>query len=106
MEKNFCFKIISNLNKHALLKLILLSFIIITINSQNLCNLKIADTMMSSFNGNDIIYNFGKIDEIRFSKSASSPYTAPLAKEIDYFYVTEIHGQDIKKAHENVVSII
>lgn len=75
------------------------------ISSQNLCNLRIAESMMSSFNGNDIIYNFGKIDEARFGKNGPSPYTAPLAKEIDYFYVSEIHSADLKKAHEGVVII-
>jgi hypothetical protein len=85
--------------------IILISILIQTITplTQNLCNLKIADTLMSSFNGNDIIYNFGKIDEIRFGKDALTPYRAPFNKEIDFFYATEIHGVELKKSHEDVV---
>lgn len=93
-------KFFSKLN---LLLLILFQFFPVSTNSQNLCNIKIADSMMSSFNGNDIIYNYGKVDEMRFSKSALTPYTAPYAKEIDYFYVTEIHGLDLNKSHNDVV---
>lgn len=91
------------LRKTFFCSLFLFITILKTIKSQNLCNLKIAESMMSSFNGNDIIYNFGKIDETRFGKNAQTPYTAPLAKEIDYFYVTEIHGVEIKKPHEGIV---
>lgn len=69
----------------------------------NLCNLKIADSLMSSFNGNDIIYNYGKIDEMRFGKDALTPYNAPFNKEIDFFYATEIHSVDLKKSHKKVV---
>jgi len=106
METQFFKYSLFRKNKNFFLSLTLLFAIILEIiNSQNLCNLKIAESMMSSFNGNDIIYNFGKIDETRFGKNAAAPYTAPLAKEIDYFYVTEIHGTEIKKAHEGIVNL-
>lgn len=83
----------------------LLIQIISPLNSnQNLCNLKIAETLMSSFNGNDIIYNYGKIDEIRFGKDALTPYRAPYNKEIDFFYATEVHGIDTKNLHQTVVN--
>jgi hypothetical protein len=90
------------------LYIILISILIQTItpSNQNLCNLKIADTLMSSFNGNDIIYNYGKIDEIRFAKDALTPYRAPFNKEIEFFYATEIHGVDSKNPHEDVVKKI
>jgi hypothetical protein len=104
MENKFLkYNHIRNLRKTIFTSIVLLLTIIDTIKTQNLCNLKIAETMMSSFNGNEIVYNFGKIDETRFGKNAITPYTAPLAKEIDYFYVTEIHGVEIKKAHEAIV---
>jgi hypothetical protein len=82
---------------------IIIYLIITQINSQNSCNLKIADSLISSFNGNDIIYNFGKIDEERFGLAASKPYSVPIAKEVDFFYVTEIHSVDINKSHDNIV---
>ena len=69
----------------------IINILIKSTNSQNNCNLKIADNMISSFSGNDIIYNFGKLDEFKFGKNALFPYTVPFAKEIDYFYATEIH---------------
>jgi len=100
------YNLILNLRKYILALILLFTTTLDIINSQNLCNLKIAESLMSSFNGNDIIYNFGKIDETRFGKNSATPYTAALAKEIDYFYVTEIHGVEIKKPHEGMVIYI
>jgi hypothetical protein len=100
MEFKFSRKIMI---KYNLLLLFLIIWLIDSTKSQNLCNIKIADSMMSSFNGNDIIYNFGKIDELRFAKNAIIQYKAPYNKEIDFFYATEIHGVDLKKTHESVV---
>lgn len=75
----------------------------ISVYSQNLCSLKIADSLINSFNGNEIIYNYGRIDEVRFSKDAGFPYTVPFAKEIDFFYATEFHGPNHQKNHETLV---
>jgi len=107
MEKTF--KNLSSLKNSICFKKLLIIFLLnlliqkIDASKQNLCNLKIADSLMSSFNGNDIIYNYGKIDDLRFGKDAVTPYNAPYNKEIDFFYATEIHGVDLKKSHEKVV---
>ena len=110
MEKTFANlnPLIKSNNIKKLLIILLINLLIQKTESskQNLCNLKIADSLMSSFNGNDIIYNYGKIDELRFSKNAITPYMAPYNKEIDFFYATEIHGAELNKSHENVVRIL
>jgi hypothetical protein len=77
--------------------------VIVVVQSQKVCNLRIAENKMSAFKGTDIIYDNGKLFEDRYSANALVPYTSDITKDIEYLYAWEIHTKD---AHTPIVIYI
>lgn len=89
--------------KHIGLILSIFISILLQLNAENICNLKIADNELSSLKGgSDLIYNDGVINDNWDENNTFSPHISSFQNEIEYLYATEVHTGS--NTHEKIVN--
>jgi hypothetical protein len=73
--------------------------------SQSLCNIHVAETLLAAFQGSDIIYKKGVINE-KWQLNSKNPHTVPLNRDLDYLYSLEMHVAELQNTHQSIVNII
>ena len=72
--------------------LIFINLILFT-TSQNVCNLRIADSPIAVYKGMGIIYDNGVLNADKYAENSVTPYTSTQTKDIEFLYAFEIHKQ-------------